>query len=334
MLPNIEQLKKSASELFPGLLVCITIATAAQFLSEHYSAPQMLFALLLGLAFHFLSEDPKTVPGVEIAASTVLKTGIALLGFRITFGEIGELDPRIVVMIGLGIAATIVAGIGLSYLLGRRVRFGVLTGVAVSICGASAALAISAVLPASETKERDTLFTVVTVTTFSTVAMVVYPILASAIGMADDVAGIFMGATIHDVAQVVGAGYSISPAAGDAATVFKLFRVALLVPVVLLFMILFKSRSSGGTLPAFPLFIIGFCISVLLNSFNVLPNALVEQLVVVSRWCLVTGIVAIGIKTSLKMLGSIGYTALVLILAETLFIAAWMLAALHLLGML
>ncbi len=331
---NIASIKSSASSNFPGLLVCVTIATAAQFLSEHYSAPQMLFALLLGLSFHFLSEDPKTVPGVDIAASTIMKTGIALLGFRITFNELGELDPRIVVAIGLGIVATILAGIGLSYLLGRRVRFGVLTGVAVSICGASAALAISSVLPASDTKERDTLFTVVTVTTFSTIAMIVYPILASAMGMTHDVAGIFMGATIHDVAQVVGAGYSISAEAGDAATVFKLFRVALLMPVVLVFMLLFKSRSSGGSLPAFPLFIVGFCTCVLLNSFNVLPATLVEQLVVISRWFLVIGIVALGIKTSLKMLGSIGYTALVLILAETVFIALWMLAALYVLGML
>jgi len=334
MQANITSLKKSLSNNFPGLLVCVTIAAASQFLSEHYLAPQMLFALLLGLSFHFLSEDPKTVPGVDMAASTILKTGIALLGFRITFNELGDLDPRIVFIIGLGIVATIVAGIGLSYMLGRRVRFGVLTGVAVSICGASAALAISSVLPASKTKERDTLFTVVTVTTFSTVAMIVYPIFASAIGMTDEVAGIFMGATIHDVAQVVGAGYSISPEAGDAATVFKLFRVALLVPVVLFFMVMFKSQGAGGSLPAFPLFIVGFCLSVILNSFNMLPAAIVEQLVVVSRWFLVIGIVALGIKTSLKMLGSIGYTALVLIMAETVFIALWMLAALYALGML
>lgn len=334
MQKNSLQLKSKAADLFPGVLVCVTIATAAQFLSEHYAAPQMLFALLLGLAFHFLSEDTKCVSGVNFASGTILKCGIALLGFRITFNEIGQLDPRVVLLIGLGILATILAGIGLSYLLGRRMRFGVLTGVAVSICGASAALAISAVLPASKTKERDTLFTVVTVTTFSTVAMIVYPIIATAMGMKDDVAGIFMGATIHDVAQVVGAGYSVSAEAGDIATVFKLFRVALLVPVVLVFMLLFKNENSGGSLPAFPIFIIGFCASVLLNSFNVVPALLTDQLVVLSRWCLVTGIVALGIKTSLKMLGTIGYTAITLILAETVFIALWVLAGLYFLGML
>jgi len=305
---NFEWLKNNASILFPGILVCVTIATAAQFLSEHYGAPQMLFALLLGLAFHFLSEDGNCVPGVDFAASTVLKAGIALLGFRITFAEIGELDPRVVLLIGLGIVATILAGIGLSYMFGRRMRFGLLTGCAVSICGASAALAISAVLPSSETKERDTLFTVVAVTTFSTIAMIVYPILAAALGLSDEVAGIFMGATIHDVAQVVGAGYSISAEAGDIATVFKLFRVAMLVPVVLVFLFLFRNENEGGRLPVFPLFVIGFCVSVLLNSLNFLPNALVEQIVVLSRWCLVTGIVALGVKTSLKMLGTIGHS--------------------------
>ncbi len=331
---NIPRLKLTASGLFPGVLVCLTIATAAQFLSDHYGAPQMLFALLLGLAFHFLSEDTKCIPGVDFSSSIVLKTGIALLGFRITFNDIGQLDPRVVVLIGMGILATIVAGVGLSYLLGRRMRFGILTGVAVSICGASAALAISAVLPPSATKERDTLFTVITVTTFSTIAMVVYPIIATALSMSDEVAGIFLGATIHDVAQVVGAGYSVSATSGDVATVFKLFRVALLVPVVLIFMLLFKSENTGGALPAFPVFVIGFCASVLLNSLNVLPDAITDQLVVLSRWCLVTGIVALGVKTSLKMLGTIGYTALALILAETVFIAVWVLAGLKLFGML
>jgi len=326
--------KSNTTKFFPGVLVCVTIATAAQFLSEHYGAPQMLFALLLGLAFHFLTEESKCIEGIDFAASTILKTGIALLGFRITFNEIGQLDLRVVVLIVIGIAATILAGIGFSYLFGRRMRFGVLTGVAVSICGASAALAISAVLPASATKERDTLFTVVTVTTFSTIAMIVYPIFAAAIGMSDEASGIFMGATIHDVAQVVGAGYSVSPEAGDVATVFKLFRVALLVPVVLVFLLLFKGENKGSSLPVFPLFVIGFCLTVLLNSFNVLPVQAVDQMVVLSRWCLVTGIVALGVKTSLKMLGSIGYTALILIFAETAFIALWMLAGLHLIGML
>ena len=334
MWTNVSELKFATSSLFPGVLVCVTIATAAQFLSDHYGAPQMLFALLLGLAFHFISEESQCVAGVEFAASTILKCGIALLGFRITFSQIGQLDLRVVFLIGMGIVATILAGIGLSFLIGRRHRFGILTGVAVSICGASAALAISAVLPASVSKERDTLFTVVTVTTFSTIAMIVYPMVAAALSMTDEVAGIFLGATIHDVAQVVGAGYSVSAEAGDIATVFKLFRVALLVPVVLFFLLLFKSGGKGGTLPVFPLFVIGFCTSVLVNSLGILPAELIDLMVTLSRWCLVTGIVALGVKTSLKMLGTIGYTALTLILAETVFIALWMLAGLYLLGML
>lgn len=334
MQTTVSKYRTIATNLFPGVLVCVTIAAAAQFLSGHYGAPQMLFALLLGLAFHFLSDDKKTIPGVDFAASNILKTGIVLLGFRITFNEIGQLDPRIVFLIGLGIIATILAGIGLSYTLGRRIRFGVLTGVAVSICGASAALAISAVLPATGTKERDTLFTVVAVTTLSTLAMIIYPIIASVLGMSDEVAGIFMGATIHDVAQVVGAGYSVSAEAGDVATIFKLFRVALLVPVVLFFLVFFKGGSKTGKLPTFPLFILGFCLAVFLNSLNLLPPLLIEQLVALSRWCLVTGIVALGIKTSLSMLGSVGYTALTLIFAETVFIALWMLAGLYVFGML
>ncbi|MCY6383789.1 YeiH family protein [Hoeflea prorocentri] len=308
-------------QLMPGVLCCLTVAAAAQFLSDHYAAPQMLFALLLGLAFHFLSEDEAAKPGVEFASKTLLKTGVALLGFRITFDQISDLGLSTIGLVAGAVAATIMLGIGLSYLLGRRARFGVLTGGAVAICGASAALAIASILPKSETRERDTIFTVVAVTTLSTIAMVVYPIIASLVGFDDQTTGIFLGATIHDVAQVVGAGYSVSGEAGDVATVIKLFRVSLLVPVILLFTFAFASKEGGPVLSLFPPFIFGFCAAVTLNSFQVLPDVALELLVSLSRWLLVAGIVGIGIKTSFKSLMGVGTRAIAIISIETIFIA-------------
>lgn len=317
---------------FPGLLCCLTIAAAAQFLSEHYSAPQMLFALLLGLAFHFLSETENCSPGIEFSATILLKTGVALLGFRITLEQVTSLGAENITIVISAVIATILFGVALSYVLGRRFRFGILTGGAVAICGASAALAISSILPKTPTRERDTIFTVVAVTTLSTMAMIIYPILVNTIGLSDEVSGLFLGATIHDVAQVVGAGYSVSEQSGDVATVIKLFRVALLVPIVLLFTIMFAKDGEGFSLSIIPIFIIGFSLAVTVNSFGILPAELTQFLSDASSWLLVTGIVAIGIKTSLKSMTNVGYTAFIIIAAETLFIALWVMLGLYMAG--
>jgi uncharacterized membrane protein YadS len=116
---------------------------------------------------------------------------------------------------------------------GIQSEFGLLSGGATAICGASAAMAISAALPSHPLKERATLFTIIGVSTLSTVAMILYPAITQLMGFDDLHSGIFIGATIHDVAQVVGAGYAISPEAGDTATVVKLMRVAMLLPVII-----------------------------------------------------------------------------------------------------
>lgn len=317
----------------PGILLCLTIAAAAQFLAQHYGAPQMLFALLLGIAFHFVIEEGKCAPGVAFVATDVLRFGVALLGLRVTFGEMMSLGWEMLVLVISGVVLTIMFGIGCARLLGRRIRFGTLTGGSVAICGASAALAIAVVLPKNEFSERNTIFTIIAVTGFSTIAMIVYPIIASLAGLDDRAAGIFLGGTIHDVAQVVGAGYAISPEAGDIATITKLLRVALLVPVVLVLSLYFRSRggSEAKSLPL-PLFVIGFCACVALNSAEVVPPIVLDGLGQLSRWCLVAAIAGLGIKTSLKALFTIGYQPLVMVLAETIFIALWVLIGVQLIG--
>ena len=143
--------------------------------------------------------------------------------------------------------------------------FGVLSGGAVAICGASAALAIASVLPRDENRERDTILTVVSVTALSTLAMILYPVFATSIGLDHKQAGIFIGGTIHDVAQVVGAGYTISNETGDIATYVKLLRVAMLLPAVFAISFLF-ARNGGdgeGARPTLPLFLVGFAALVL-----------------------------------------------------------------------
>jgi uncharacterized integral membrane protein (TIGR00698 family) len=188
--------------LFPGILASAVLAAAAAFLSQHYGAPVMLLALLLGMAMNFLSDEGACVPGVEFTARTVLRIGVALLGLRITLLQIAALGWQPVALVMLSVALTIGTAIVAARLLGFRAGFGLLSGGATAICGASAALAIAAALPNHPLKERATLFTVLGVSALSTFAMIVYPMLAQVTGLDTREAGIFLGATIHDVAQV------------------------------------------------------------------------------------------------------------------------------------
>jgi uncharacterized integral membrane protein (TIGR00698 family) len=323
---------ESVRRVMPGMTIAGVIALAAAWLAEHYGAPVMLFALLLGMAVNFVSQDPRCRPGVDFTARNVLRLGVALLGARITLGQIEALGGETLVIAATGVGLTIGVGWVLSRALRLAPTFGVLTGGSVAICGASAALAISSILPPSPERERETLLTVVGVTTLSTIAMVLYPVLASRLGLDALQTGVFLGATIHDVAQVVGAGYSVSQETGDTATVVKLFRVALLLPVVLVLAMAFRSRSAsearGRRPPLLPTFLLGFAALVVVNSSGVAPVALMEQVGAASRWALVAAIAALGVKTSLGELAAVGWKPILLVVAETLFVLAWVLGAL------
>jgi uncharacterized integral membrane protein (TIGR00698 family) len=310
----------------PGFLIALTVAAAANFVALAYGGPVMLLALLIGMALNFLSAEERALPGLRFATKQVLQIGVALLGLRIAFGDITALGTETLVLVIVGVVATIGAGIVLARLLGRTGTFGLLAGGATAICGASAALAISSALPPSKERDRETAFVIVIVTTLSTLAMVIYPVLAHLLGFDDRETGIMLGATIHDVAQVVGAGYAVSGEAGDAATIVKLFRVVLLLPVVFCISLAFRrSGSSLGVsrLPV-PLFAVAFAVLVAVHSFHLLPGAVERPLAEISRWCLLTAVAAIGIRTSipdmLKMGGSAiavpaGATLVLLVLA-------------------
>jgi len=317
-----------AARLLPGILVSGVIAMAATFLSEHYGGPAMLFALLLGMAFHFLSLEGRCAAGIDFATRTVLRLGVALLGFRITLDQLTALGWFAPAVTLAGVAATILFGWAAARLFRQPAQFGLLTGGAVAICGASAALAIAAVLPKHPNAERDTIFAVIGVTTLSTAAMVIYPVLLRTLGMPDAEVGFFLGATIHDVAQVVGAGYSVSATAGDVATITKLMRVALLVPVVAALALAYRSPSSEGGRRGMklPWFLIAFVLFAGINSAGFVPKPAVEILNHASRWCLVIAIAALGMKTSLAALGKLGWRPVALMVAETVFLAALVLA--------
>ncbi|MBS0353622.1 MAG: putative sulfate exporter family transporter [Proteobacteria bacterium] len=312
----------------PGLLTAVTIAMAASFVAEHQGGPQLLFALFFGMAFNFAAEGPKVKPGIDFASRSVLRFGVALLGARITLEQITALGIAPVVLVVSGVVGTILFGAMLGRLLKRPVVEGLLTGGAVAICGASAALAIAAVLPRNEENQRFTLFTVVGVTTLSTVAMIVYPSVVKICGLDAHGAAVFLGGTIHDVAQVVAAGYLISPQVGDSATFVKLLRVATLMPVVACFGLMFRAQGGDADArpPVLPGFLVGFMALMALNSLGWLPASLAHGLSDLSRWCLVVAIAALGVKTSFQQLARLGWRPVFMLVAETLFLAALILA--------
>jgi uncharacterized integral membrane protein (TIGR00698 family) len=253
---------------------------------------------------------------------------------RITLAQVTALGAMPIAMVVLSVALTVGFGIALARMLGYRHRFGVLTGGAVGICGASAAMAIAAVMPAHAedgVKERATIFTVIGVSTLSTAAMVLYPMLVTALGFGGAHAGIFLGGTIHDVAQVVGAGYGMSKETGDVATIVKLLRVAMLLPVILVITLSYRKAHVAGPSgapkpPLLPWFVVAFALIVAVNSAGLIPAALQQALQTVSTWLLVISMAAIGMKSHLKDFATVGLKPIVLMVSETAFLALLVIA--------
>lgn len=318
--------------LAPGFVVSLIAAAAASFLSEHYDAPVMLFALLLGMALNFLSADGSCKAGIEFTARTVLRVGVALLGMRITLEQIASLGWKPVALVIIIVVVTIGVSMVVAKAMGFNRLFGMLTGGATAICGASAALALAAALPQHRQKEHATLFTVIGVSALSTLAMILYPMIADGLQLSPAQAGVFLGATIHDVAQVVGAGYSMSTETGDIATVVKLMRVAMLLPVIVCAAMI--SRRAGGDAggqrpPLLPWFAVGFVVLACVNSTGWVPTLVQGGVNELSRWCLVVAISALGMKTQLKELAKVGFKPIALMVGETVFLVLLVLALMH-----
>ncbi len=274
--------------LFPGLMACGVVAAASTFLSQHYGAPVMLFALLLGMAMNFLSAEGSCAAGIGFSARGLLRIGVALLGLRITVAQVAALGWHPVALVVVAVVVTIAVSMLAAKLLGFQALFGLLTGGATAICGASAALALSAALPAHEQKERATLFTVIGVSALSTFAMVAYPMLAKWLGLDLHASGRLPRR--HDPRRGAGggAGYSISHETGDVATLVKLMRVAMLLPVIVFAALLTRARTGPGAArpPLLPWFAVAFALLVLVNSSGWVPRVVQDFGGDVSRWFL------------------------------------------------
>lgn len=322
--------------LWPGLGLSILLAMAATFVATVHGGPQLLYALFFGMALHHLYADERSRPGIEFSGRAVLRLGVGLLGARITAAQIAALGWTTAAVVVAGVLTTMLLAQWLGRRLGLTRAEATLSGGAVAICGASASLAISAVLPRDKNSDRFTLMVVVTVTLLSTLAMVLYPLVARLLRLPPELAGLFLGGTIHDVAQVVGAGYMLDHATGDIAVVVKLLRVALLTLVVVVVSAAFRHARRAGTQdgagsPAgsaglVPWFLWLFIALVAVNSLDWIAPAAQELANQTSRACLVVAIAALGLKTSFGQLAQAGWRPMLLIAAETLWLALLVLA--------
>jgi len=318
----------------PGLLLSATIALAVRFVSDQLGGPAMLYALLFGMAFNFLTEDERFARGIRFASRNILRFGVALLGLRITTTDVMDLGWPVVALIVASVVAAILVGGLIGRAFGLKGDQSILSAGAVAICGASAALAIASVLPSHKDHERNTIMTVAGVTALSTVAMVFYPVFVSYLQYDNSTAGVFLGATIHDVAQVVGAGYIISDQTGEISTLVKLIRVACLVPVVItISLIMHRHRSpEDGNEPLLPWFLVAFVVLVIINSLGWVPAQASTILAPVSSWSLLTAVAALGVKTSLKALADVGFAPISVMVAQTVFLALFVIGGIALIG--
>ncbi|MGP9820544.1 YeiH family protein [Salinarimonas sp. NSM] len=333
--PTSGSITGTARDLAPGILFATAIAVAATLAAPAvalvFPIPAMVLALLLGIALNRPAAAPVFQPGLTFCVKKLLRWAVALLGLRIALGDIVALGIGVALMVVASMALTILAGFALARALGQRAEYGALAGAATAVCGASAALATTTVLPNYKGKEADVAFVVVAVNALSTLAMIAYPPLGALLGFDHQTTGVLLGATIHDVAQVVGAGYAVSETAGNTAVVVKLFRVFLLLPVVLVIGWWF-ARAGGHAenakvpAPVFAFVFLGLC---LLNTAMAYAPALApvyapvrELAILASTWGLLIAIGALGLGTSLSAIARLGWRHIATVTGTTLVILA------------
>ncbi len=305
----------------PGMLVTAIAALAAAWLADHYAAPIVLMGLLIGLALSFLSQDKRTHAGLDLMSQTALRIGIVLVGARITAAQLAELGPLPFALLVLIMLAVIVVTVASARLFRQDSHAALLAGGATAICGASAALALYSLIGDKRVDQARFTLTLVGITVASALAMTLYPVLAAQLGLTDTQAGFLIGASIHDVAQAIGGGFSYSPAAGEVATIVKLTRVALLAPMLLLVAMWLARGGASGTarIPLrLPWFILGFLAVAALNSLVVLPQPVRDAAGIGAQALLLLAIVATAMKARLYLLIDQGWRSFTPIVVATL----------------
>ena len=309
-------------DYLPGALVTAIAAIAAAWLADHYAAPLVLMGLLIGLAMSFLSQDKRTHAGLDLMSQTALRIGIVLVGTRITAAQLAELGPLPFALLVLIMLAVIITTVASARLFGQDKHSALLAGGATAICGASAALALYSLIGDKRVDQARFTLTLVGITVASALAMTLYPVLATELGLSDQQAGFLIGASIHDVAQAIGGGFSFSAQAGEVATIVKLARVALLAPMLMLVGLWLARSGEADARTRIPLrlpwFILGFLAVAAVNSLVAIPKPVQGTANSAAQALLLLAIVATAMKARLHLLLDQGWRSFAPIVVATL----------------
>jgi uncharacterized integral membrane protein (TIGR00698 family) len=326
----------------PGLAMATLLTLAATLLAQAFHAPVAPFALVAGFLIGApLAGRMNLAPGLKVAERPLLRAGVALLGLRIALGDIAGLGAQTLLLVLGCVALTLAAGSALARLFGLPKGFSMLSASATAICGASAAMAVSQVLPKCQETERQTVYVVAVVATLSTIAMLLYPAIAHLAGLPPQAAAVFLGASIHDVAQVAGAGYSVSPQVGDLAVTVKLVRVSLLALVVAAVALslagaIKDAKAEGAKGPGrallLPGFVIAFFALAAVRTMGLVPETVLPAATFASNFLIGAGVVAVGAKTSLAGIRSMGWRPLAALTSQTALLCGLAFGAASLVG--
>jgi uncharacterized integral membrane protein (TIGR00698 family) len=318
------------SKSLPGILAATAVAAIAFLISKYMTQiplnPIML-AVVLGAIVAGIAGTPASISaGLESVPRFALRIAIVLLGFQISITELINLG-------GAGLATAIIGTVStmaVTFLAGRAMGFerniSLLIAIGTSICGVAAIVAMAAAVRASA---RDTSYSIICITLFGLISMVLFPLAAVPLGLSDRAFGIWAGAGIHEVAQVVAAGFQHSTIAGEVATVTKLARVVLLAPMIAAVLYFMRRETTPSSASILPWFVAGFLLAVIANSLVTIPGEFRATLSLVASVLFTLALAAIGLTIDPRqLLGGRGKEML-LGLISTIWIAAATLAVIY-----
>lgn len=337
-------LTEKRSSMLHGILLIALFSCAAFYIGDaqffkDLSFSPMIIGIILGMLYanSLRNHLPETwVPGIQFCSKKLLRLGIILYGFRLTFQDIANVGTAGILIDVIVVAVTILGGIYLGRLLKMDKEIALLTSVGSGICGAAAVLGAESTI---QTKPYKTAVAVATVVIFGTISMFLYPVLyrAGVLNLTPDEMGIFAGSTLHEVAHAVGAGNAMGDDIAKVTIIVKMIRVMLLIPVlfILAYWVAVRARravagataSSKGKI-AIPWFAVGFLAIIAFNSFNLLPAEAVDIINYIDTFLLTMAMVALGAETSIdkfKRAGAKPFILAALIYVWLLF-GGWALA--------
>jgi uncharacterized integral membrane protein (TIGR00698 family) len=283
--------------LLPGLALASALAAIAfgiRALFPERAPGALMLAIVLGAAWRNLRGVPAAAgPGIAACLRRPLRLGIVLLGLQLTLAQLLAITPAGVALLVACVVLTFGFTLAIGRLLGVDAGLSMLIAAGTSICGASAAVAVNSVV---RDRSESVAYALGVVTLFGTLAMLGFPLVGTVAGMTDQAYGVWIGASVHEVAQVVAAAFALGDEAGQYGMASKLSRVLMLAPMVLLLgLVLARRAGSGGTAVPVPWFAFGFVAMVCVASANVLPDPALVALAWLSQVLLAIALAAVGL---------------------------------------